>query len=246
MRFFKHFSDNHRGQSMQYIRQKLGHKGVSCYYVLMEICAEKIEPESDFVFVFNRRYFENVLGIKRKCSENILRTFEEAGVLKAFCSENEIKIEVPIFANLLDRDMKKPRLKRAQPALNPRLDIDIDKDKDIRGATARADDPPLLKEIKKVVEYWNQHSGPLPKVKEVTKKRISAFKKLTVKIRPAEDWIRAIENLASSPFHRGENDRKWVADFDFFLREENLTRCLEGAISGRVAEKQAVKISWGD
>lgn len=35
-----------------------------------------------------------------------------------------------------------------------------------------------------------------------------------------EQIIQALENLASSPFHRGKNDRGWRADPDFLLRSD--------------------------
>jgi hypothetical protein len=144
MRWFKHFSDNHRGQTVQTLMNDHGHAGVAAYYIIMELCAEKFEPivqkkgdplseHSDFVFTFKRPYFDNVLRMKRKRSENVLRTLSESGVLIAEVTQNEVKIEMPILAKLLDRDMKKPRLKRESNAQKPRLDkdLDLDKDKDL-------------------------------------------------------------------------------------------------------------------
>ena len=133
MRWFKHFSDNHRGQTVQTLMNEYGHSGPAAYYFIMEMCAEKVETKSecsDFVFTFKRPYFDNILRMKRKSTDNILRTLSEAGVLKSEANENEVRIEMPILLNLLDRDLKKPRLVRASNAQNPRLDIEIDKDKD--------------------------------------------------------------------------------------------------------------------
>lgn len=35
-----------------------------------------------------------------------------------------------------------------------------------------------------------------------------------------EEILRALSNLSKSPFHRGDNDRKWVADPDFLIRND--------------------------
>lgn len=134
MKWFKHFSDNHRGQTVQTLMNEFGHAGPCAYYFIMEMCAEKLESkeiDSGFVFTFKRPYFDNILRMKRKSTDNILRTLSESGVLKSESNDNEVRIEMPILANLLDRDMKKPRLVRALNAQNTRLDKDKDKDKEL-------------------------------------------------------------------------------------------------------------------
>lgn len=147
MRWFKHFSDNHRGQTIQHLLNTHGHSGVAAYYFIMELCAEKLETKQehfDFVFVFKRPYFDNILRMKRKSTDNILRTLSESGVIKSETNENEIKIEMPILLNLLDRDMKKPQIKRKRSAESTRseedkekdVDKDIEEDKDIDNTSA--------------------------------------------------------------------------------------------------------------
>ena len=58
-----------------------------------------------------------------------------------------------------------------------------------------------------------------------------------VKARLAEEgdlglWGRAMEHLAASPHHRGENDRGWVADVDFLLQAGQYPRWLDLAHGG--------------
>lgn len=43
-----------------------------------------------------------------------------------------------------------------------------------------------------------------------------------------ENWRGALALMAGRAFCRGENDRGWVADLDFFLRPDTVTRLLEG------------------
>ena len=83
MKWFKHFTDNHRGRSVQRLMDKMGHSGLA-YYILMELCAEKLEKhsenplvDSDCEFSFHPRVVENALRMKRKSTKNLLETCQE-------------------------------------------------------------------------------------------------------------------------------------------------------------------------
>lgn len=47
----------------------------------------------------------------------------------------------------------------------------------------------------------------------------------------ADHWKEAIEIGSKSPFLRGENDRGWKIDFEFFLKPETVTKIIEGKYS---------------
>lgn len=134
MRFFKHYSDNHRGQFMQALFQEFGHEGPCCFYFLMEMCAEKIEHDEDgqliTTFTFSEQIVRRNLHISSTKVEKFLNFCQTFSQL--FWKKNNIfiEIEMPILLKLLDRDMKKPRKTRATSAQNTRLDKDKDRDKD--------------------------------------------------------------------------------------------------------------------
>ncbi|NDD52851.1 hypothetical protein EBZ39_03055 [bacterium] len=52
-----------------------------------------------------------------------------------------------------------------------------------------------------------------------------------------ENYLSALGLIRGSPFLRGENDRGWVANIDWFLRGETVTKLIEGAYSPAVAVK---------
>ena len=131
MRWFKHFTDNHRGQTVQNLINEIGPAGVMAYYFILELCAEKLESGHDLVFIFKRPYFDNIIRMKRQSTDNVLRILSESNVLTSKANHNEVIIEMPILLNLLDRDMKKPRLNRVSSAQNPRLDKELDIDKEL-------------------------------------------------------------------------------------------------------------------
>jgi hypothetical protein len=172
MKWFKHFSDNHRGQTVQTLLNEFGHSGPCAYYFIMELCAEKLESkdiDSGFVFTFKRPYFDNVLRMKRKSTDNVLRTLSQSGVLKSEANENEVRIEMPILLNLLDRDLKKPRIDRAASAKKPRLDKDKDKDKDKEYNGEKNFSPPVEKNpvqdlIANYCDAWRERYGSNPPI----------------------------------------------------------------------------------
>jgi hypothetical protein len=54
---------------------------------------------------------------------------------------------------------------------------------------------------------------------EVTKDRTNKLNKRLERF-PLEKILTSLDNLASSEFHRGKNDRNWVADPDFLIRSD--------------------------
>jgi len=67
-----------------------------------------------------------------------------------------------------------------------------------------------------LVEYFNQKFGKSYRVTRDRLKKVSS-RLATYSI---EECKKAIDNLRSSKFHNGENDRGWVADFDFLFRSD--------------------------
>lgn len=72
------------------------------------------------------------------------------------------------------------------------------------------------KEIDLFIEKFNQH---FKKSYRVTNGRTIKLR-LRLKIYSIEEILQALENLASSPFHRGVNDRGWDANPDFLIRND--------------------------
>lgn len=130
MRWFKHFTDNHRGRSVQTLMDQMGHAGLGIY-ILMELCAEKLHKDSgniltssDLVFRFHPRVLDNALRMKRKSTENILRISQECNLLKYVYSENEVIIEMPILLNLLEKNYKKSPLRGLKVSQKVPLDTE--------------------------------------------------------------------------------------------------------------------------
>lgn len=128
MRWFKHFTDNHRGKSINFLLDEHGHFGPCGYWILMEICAEKLERKSvgsstadDCVFSIHRRAVESALRSRPTAIQRLLGSCQAANLLEFEIVGEFYKIKVPMLLDLLDYDSKKSRTRRAEVAQTSRL-----------------------------------------------------------------------------------------------------------------------------
>lgn len=136
MKWFKHYSDMHRGRTIQTLMDEMGHAGALSLFLIQEMCAEKLEKldrdltESDCVFVFHERVLRQNLRLSVKKLRTFLELSQNLGQLRFEINGNLFQIHMPILLFLLDRDTKKARQKRADDAEKCRLDKEEDKDKE--------------------------------------------------------------------------------------------------------------------
>lgn len=109
----------------------------------------------------------------------------------------------------------KPTAKQSEPELKP--------EEEKTGANAPA-----------LVAFWNAGTtSPLPRCQGLTLKRT---KHIGVRLseRPLEDWPALIARVERSKFCRGQNDRGWVASFDWLISSADVPlKVLEGKYDDR-------------
>lgn len=133
MRWFKHYSDMHDGRSINDLLDKMGHTGL-CFFLLQELCAEKLDvssenlDESSTIFKFHQRIVRQKLRISLAKLERLLSVCQGNGLLSFHFYESFVEIKMPILLDLLDRDAKNARLRRAKNAQKPRLDKELELD----------------------------------------------------------------------------------------------------------------------
>jgi hypothetical protein len=81
------------------------------------------------------------------------------------------------------------------------------------------------------VESWNAVATEtgLPVLKAISKSRRTAFRQRQREFPAIADWQAAFRCLRTSKFLRGENDRDWKADADFFLQAKSFPKLVEGS-----------------
>jgi len=132
MKWFKHYSDMHDGRSINNLMDELGHTGL-CFFLLQEMCAEKFDGGDDegaTTFQFHPRIVRQKLRISSVKLKRLLDYCSTNGLLSFQFSENSLQISMPILLDLQARDEKNARKRRANTAQKPRLDIEIDKERE--------------------------------------------------------------------------------------------------------------------
>ena len=167
MKWFKHYSDMHKGRSINELLDRLGHTGL-CFFLLQEMCAEKMGKSSESLegcaesleersttFHFHHRVVRQNLRVSGANLLRLLGVCAEVGLLTFKFSEKTVEIKMPILLNLLDRDSKKARITRAFSAQKTILDKDKDEDKDEDKYKDKDGNKELLPKHKNKIEKTN-------------------------------------------------------------------------------------------
>ncbi len=227
MKWFKHYTDNYRGRSVHSLFDDFGHIGPCCYYIILELCAEKLakNPEKDlevseFYFGFSQRFLKQNLRISSTKLELFLNKSSTLGLFSFKKIENNYEIFMPILLDLLDSDFKKTRSRRESDASKTPLDIDreirIDKDKD--------------KELEftsnQLFDYWNTFEN-LPAIKTVSSQRMTKMK-ARLKQFSVDEIKKCFSMILESDFLSGKV-KDWRADIDFVIKSQTvMSKILEG------------------
>lgn len=90
---------------------------------------------------------------------------------------------------------------------------------------------PLKEEIAvdwlSLMNMFNKYSGVIPKINEITDARKKAV--LTIISKHSKEVVReVIKDLINQPHLQGDNNRGWVASFDFIFKPANFIKIIEG------------------
>lgn len=83
-------------------------------------------------------------------------------------------------------------------------------------------------------EYWNRYAGNLPKVLTFNNKRLQQLYARRKDPFWVENLEQAIIKLSTNPFCNGDNDRGWLATFDWLIeRTDAVAKVMEGKYDGQ-------------
>ena len=216
MKWFKHFSDNYRGRSINHLFNEMGHTGVACYYILMELCAEKLErfpdknlENSDCLFNFSLRFVRQNLRISLAKVELFLGFCSDLGLLSFEISGENLKIEMPILLDLLEYDQKKSRQRRATIAPEKRHDRAYNRTEyNITDDVVAKTPTPIQKSF--VNKNTSNHNS-VHKFEALFKPENEEFKKIIdeLEIKSMPSLKRMIPQIAESYEYNHESFRSW-------------------------------------
>jgi predicted phage replisome organizer len=105
--------------------------------------------------------------------------------------------------------------------IDKEIDIDIDKEIDIS-----------IEKInwKEILNCWNEAPLPIKPIRAITEKRKDKVRARVNSLKLTnEDIIQAINNIKTSRFVQGKNNKNWIIDFDWLFKDDtSFSKVLEG------------------
>lgn len=127
------------------------------------------------------------------------------------------------------------------PGKHPRSKEQRTKNKEDEPIGSSPPDGEPLPSLTEFLSIWNEHANRHGwcAATAMTATRSKAFRTRLKDPAWRASWRRALEQAGQSPFLRGENDRGWKMDLDFFLRPDSVAKIIEGKYgNGPVANTQ--------
>lgn len=85
-------------------------------------------------------------------------------------------------------------------------------------------------EFDKLKDFFNSSCLNFPSIQKITNSRKTAVN-ARIKETSKQDFIKVIKLASESSFLNGDNDRGWIADFDWMIKPSNYMKILEGNYS---------------
>lgn len=221
MIYFKHYSNASDSKSLNKIFDKYGHTGIAFWWMLLELCSEHWDGHSAPDFEFHQR----TVATKLKSTPNRVRTWLELCSDLGMCAfgknETQLMISIP---KLLEVKSSRKVIKSNKKQLVVYKKEDKKEDKDRQKLQHSL--PVDADKITQVSEDWNklcevlknEHGIKISQVKiPLTEKRRKAVKIMLKELPSRDDWKKAMGMIPANKFNLGENERGWVANFDWFF-----------------------------
>jgi hypothetical protein len=141
MEYFKHFTSAHESNSLMTLRDLYGSDGYAAWFILLEMCAQKMQKqyggsftEDDCKFIFSERLVREKLRLRSTKVELILNSCSTLNLLEVTKVEDKYHFYIPKLLESLDRDQRRARRVRDNAAEVARLE---ERSKNIRNKNVR-------------------------------------------------------------------------------------------------------------
>lgn len=117
-----------------------------------------------------------------------------------------------------------------------------DEDTKKRDATDTYTDTIYITNYQKIISMYNDTCVSFPKVKQLSDKRKKAIK-ARLNNYTLEDFKKLFEMAESSSFLKGQNNRNWMANFDWLICDSNMAKVLDGNYQDRYSRQQPTEVN---
>ena len=92
------------------------------------------------------------------------------------------------------------------------------------------EDRPKADDLQPAIDAFNTAAAQAgwPAVQKLTPQRKAALKARLADVGGIDGWVSALERARASPHLCGQNDRGWMASFDFLTRQSSFAKLMEG------------------
>lgn len=117
------------------------------------------------------------------------------------------------------------------------IDLGLDSDKDSVMTVSKDTVCQTGESVQRIIEHWNTLG--FNRVAKITKSS-NRYKMLIARLREysEEDVLVAIDNIKYSSFLRGNNDKGWSIDFEWFVKPNNFIKVFEDKYRDRFPKKE--------
>jgi hypothetical protein len=172
-------------------------------------------------------------GIRETDISRSLAACEKAGLIVLYSSKGKALLQIvnfkqrTRFESKYDPPPEKDRLETVERQSQDGIDEGVVEVEEVfEGEVVKAPDVDFQ-------ERWNALGEPIPKIAKWTPARASAFKARWEDKFFRDNWLQALEKVKNSSFCKGQNNRNWLADVDFFLSPTSFTKIVEGKYDNR-------------
>jgi hypothetical protein len=170
----------------------------------------------------------------------------KAGILLEYCVDGRRYLQITKFGQQIRTASKYPDppsndgalisndIKCYQSPTNEHLGVSV--------SVSVIEDEVDKDEKPEVVKEWNLIEG-VTHCKSLTKSRRDSLNARLKETFFLENWKEALEKIKVSRFCNGINDRKWKADFDWFLRPDTIAKIIEGKYDNKFPAKRSMPTS---
>lgn len=232
--WFKHFSNASQGASLRRLWDEGHFAAYSLYWMILEMVARWEDKNSPGSMTINWSVLARETGWKRpRCRSELARITSVTEIVLEEFHDGSIKLTVPKWSELQTSWGGKIRARLEQDAgRSKKLEVrskklDMAKQQKPKPLSAAADLPHPL------VQIWNTNRGQLPEVRGCTGDRMKHATARMAEQPSTEYWGEIVCRIRESPFCNGQNDRGWVATFDFLIQPNTQNKVLEGKYDAR-------------
>ena len=136
----------------------------------------------------------------------------------------------------------KPTRKTNSKTNVSRADKEEDKDKEKEGDGEGEGNNKKI-DCKQIADLFNSLCPSFPAVKYISDSTKQVISDSLAKY-SMEDFETLFKKAEASDFLKGKNDRKWIASFDWLIRDENMAKVLNGNFDNKPNGEEEIVPDW--